>query len=76
MNPMTRYSLCVSQKFPFNGTSFVVFRTANRGATRQYLADDDGVALLIGSESAAKAAMKVAAANPAALWTAETRMPA
>ena len=73
---MTRYSLCIAQKFPFNGTRFVVFRTANRGATRQYLADDDGVAMLIGSEKEAKAAMKVAAANPAAMWTAETRMPA
>lgn len=73
---MTRYSLCIAQKFPFNGTRFVVFRTANRGATRQYLADDDGVALLIGSATAAKAAMKAAAANPAALWTAESWMPA
>ena len=32
--------------------------------------------MLIGSEKEAKAAMKVAASNPAALWTAETRMPA
>lgn len=73
---MRIFTLCVAQKFPFDGTRFVVFRTANRGATRQYLADDDGVALLLSSATAAKAAMKAAAANPAALWTAESWMPA
>lgn len=73
---MTRFSYSLAQKFPFDGTCFVVFRTTNRGFSRQYLADDDGVALLISSAAEAKAAMKSAAANPAALWTAETRMPA
>lgn len=68
---MIRYVSCIAQKFPFNGTRYVVFRTTNGGGTRQYLADENGNAAIFSSAAEAKVAH-----NAAAVWTEEMRMPA
>ena len=70
---MIRYVSCIAQKFPFNGTRYVVFRTTNGGGTRQYLADESGNAAIFNCAADAAAARKAASV---AVWTNETRMPA
>jgi len=74
---MIRYVSCIAQKFPFNKTRYVVFRTTNGGGTRQYLADESGNSAIFSSAADADAARKAARkATAVAVWTDETRMPA
>ena len=76
VNQMNRYVLCIAQKFPFNGTRFVISRTTNRGATRQYLSDFNGDVQIFSDLDAAKQMVKSIPSIPVVMWTAETRMPA